>query len=373
MMPLPAGMARRILMHMGPSVGNYEVLLAGVKENVGFATPEFIDAMKFSLEQIPGVMGADDSYMPFLIPGSGTAAMESVATFLRKGDNVLVLSNGVFGDRWLRILERYPVNVEAITAHAGSTVDEEMLQAVKGKKYRLAVMTHVETSTGVRAPVDRLISTIRDSTEIIAVDGVASVGGERVLASKWDADIVLTASQKAIGAAPGLGILCVRKKLVDSRDQGSLAGYFLDLMNWKPVMSGMMQGAGGYFATPPVSSVFSLKRALESVRKEGIEERVERHRSCSEIFRNAVKGLGLGIVASEGLRSNTVTGVLLESLDPAAFVKMCFDKGVEFATGVHPELRGKYFRVGHMGWVGRNDIAAAVSAIGEALRDSGAH
>ncbi len=361
-------MKRRILMHMGPSVGNYRVMLAGVMENVGFASAEFISAMKECLEGLLELTGASGDYMPFAIPGSGTAAMESVVTFLHKGDRVLVMSNGVFGDRWSRILERYPLKVDYLSAGAGKTVtpDDAARQAA-GNRYRLAVMTHVETSTGVRAPVSELIAAVRQNSDIVAVDGVASVGGEAVEASKWDADIVLTASQKAIGAPPGLGLLVARRGLLGPAGGERICSYFLDLNNWAPVMEGMTGLKGGYFATPPISTIFSLREAIRMAKEEGLEARFSRHSEAARSLREAAEGLGLAVVAGEGLRSSTVTGLKVSGVDADEFVRRCAVKGVEFATGVHPELRGRYFRVGHMGWVNQNDIAAAVDVIRSTL------
>ncbi len=357
-------MVRRILMHMGPSVGNYRVMLAGVAENVGFATDEFVLAMKESLHGVLEVMGGDDSYLPFIIPGSGTAAMESVTTFLRRGDRVLVVSNGLFGDRWMRIFERYPVEVDSLKATPGLTVTpEEIASKSGGAKYRMTVMTHVETSTGVRAPVAELIEAARQISELTVVDGVASVGGENVEAVRWGADVVLTASQKAIGAPPGLGLLAVRRNLLAGVKGEGVSGYFLDLHNWQPVMEGMLEGRGGYFATPPISTVLSLREAFRMSGEEGLENRIERHRAVASRIADSVEGMGLGIVASPGLRSNTVTGVMLNGLDMNAFLSGCIGRGVEFASGVHPVLKGKYIRIGHMGWVNQNDAAAAIAAI----------
>ncbi len=357
-------MKRRILMHMGPSVGNYRVLVAGSEENVGFASPEFISAMKECLDGLAELTGADGGYLPFIIPGSGTAAMESVTTFLREGDRILVLSNGVFGDRWSQIFERFPVQVDKLTARAGESVAMNRIsEMVSANSYRMTVMTHVETSTGVRAPVREMISAVRKNSDIVVVDGVASVGGEEVNAALWNADIVLTASQKAIGAPPGLGLLVVRKSLLASADKDRVCGYFLDLRNWAQVMEGMMALKGGYFSTPPVSAVFSMREALRLAREEGLSSRVERHAAAASAIRKAVEDMGLQVVAREGLRSNTVTGVLLGGLDPGEFLKRCADNGVEFAAGVHPELKGRYFRIGHMGWVNSNDVAAAIHAM----------
>lgn len=364
-------MSDRLLMHMGPSIGNYRVLLAGVQENIGFASGEFIEAMKESLEGLLGVMGAGSDYMPFILPGSGTAAMESMTTFLRKGDKVLILSNGVFGDRWARILERYPVEADVVSARAGESVTvKQVEELVRGNSYRMTVMTHVETSTGVRAPVKELVRAVRNGSELVGVDCVASAGGEEVAAEDWGADFIISASQKAIGGPPGMGLVAARREaLSDAED--SVSGYFLDLRNWSKVMEGMLASKGGYFATPPISSIFSLREALRLISQEGMEARIGRHSTAASLLRASLEELGLGMVAKEGLRSNTVTGVKLGGMDQDEFLKQCLQRGVEFASGVHPELKGKYFRIGHMGWVTSNDIAVAVNVIQEAMKSMG--
>ena len=363
-------MVKTTLMHVGPSIGDYEVQLAGVSPDQGFASEKFKSAMREALNGLLYVMGSDESYLPFIIPGSGTTAMESVTTFLQKKDRILVISNGVFGNRWEGIFNRYDVELTILKSRAGYCVsDEEIMKELKGKHYKMIISTHVETSTGVRFPVEKYAPIFRDHGDIVVVDGVASVGGEMVKASKWGIDIYLTASQKAIGAPPGAGLLVVKKKLFQEYSEGNISGYVTNLTNWKPVMETSLEGKGGYFATPPIGVVFSLRNAFARIMDETMEKRSERHNELSGVLRNGIKSMGLGIVAREGYESSTVTGVLLNDIDSDMFVKNALKYGVEFAAGVHPELKGKYFRIGHMGWVSREDIFKALNAIYNTLKE----
>lgn len=349
----------RLLMHMGPCVTNAEVLRAGVVEQTGFATPEFIEAMRKALRGLRHVTGAGEEYMPFLIPGSGTSAMESMTSLLSKGDRVLVLSNGVFGDRWRAIFERYPVHVDYRVAEAGKCVETD---GVSGH-YSMVCMTHVETSTGVRMDVKGVAEEMREFADTIVVDGVASAGGEEVRCGEWGIDAFVTASQKAIGSTPGLGLAVVRKGMIKKE---SIANFYLNLANWEKVSEAMLQGKGAYFATPPISSVFSLSKAFELIDKEGLGNRIARHRRVAEIIWNGLEVLGLQTVASGGLRSSTVTGVIAET-DIDSFLMKCMKRGVEFASGVHPSLKGRYFRIGHMGWVTDADAKRAIDTIRDAM------
>ncbi len=360
-------------MHVGPETIDYDVLLGGVKGDVGFTSKEFVDAMSFSLKFLRKLMGVSESYQPFIIPGGGTSAMESVTSLLRKGDKVLVVSNGVFGNRWIDIFSRYPVNVKALKAKAGYYVKpEEIEEEVKKDNYTMVTMTHVETSTGVREPIAEVTKRIRDYVDLIVVDGVASVGGEEVRAEDWKVDVFLTASQKAIGTPPGAGLLVVSENATKRLGEDSVAGYYLNLKNWLGVMQSMEKGKASYFSTLPVHLILMIKKAFELIETEGIENRIRRHEIVSSAVRKGIEALGLEIVAkTPEAYSNTVTGVMLKKANPNDLLSMSLAEGIEFAPGVHPDLAGKYFRIGHMGWVNINDVISAIAVIERVLSKLG--
>lgn len=360
-------------MHVGPETIDYDVLLGGVKGDVGFTSKEFVDAMSFSLKFLRKLMGVSESYQPFIIPGGGTSAMESITSLLRKGDKVLVVSNGVFGNRWIDIFSRYPVNVKALKAKAGYYVKpEEIEEEVKKDNYTMVTMTHVETSTGVREPIAEVTKRIRDYVDLIVVDGVASVGGEEVRAEDWKVDVFLTASQKAIGTPPGAGLLVVSENATKRLGEDSVAGYYLNLKNWLGVMQSMEKGKASYFSTLPVHLILMIKKAFELIETEGIENRIRRHEIVSSAVRKGIEALGLEIVAkTPEAYSNTVTGVMLKKANPNDLLSMSLAEGIEFAPGVHPDLAGKYFRIGHMGWVNINDVISAIAVIERVLSKLG--
>ena len=364
-------MTRKILMHVGPETIDYDVLLAGVKGDIGFTSKEFVDAMSYSLKSLRKIMGVSEKYQPFIIPGGGTSAMESVTSLLRKGDKVLVVSNGVFGNRWIDIFSRYPVTVKSLKAKAGYYVKpEEIEEEVRKEHYTMVTMTHVETSTGVKEPIQEVTKRIRDYVDLIVVDGVASVGGEEVKAEDWKVDVFLTASQKAIGTPPGAGLLVLSENAVSKLGDDSVAGYYLNLKNWLGVMQSMEKGKASYFSTLPVHLILMIKRAFELIDAEGIENRIRRHEIVSSAIRKGVEALGLEIVA-KGSYSNTVTGVMLKKVNPNDVLSQVLTEGIELAPGVHPDLAGKYFRIGHMGWVNVNDAISTIAVIERVLSKLG--
>ena len=365
-------MTSRILMHVGPSIGNYDVLSAAVQPNIGFASPEFNSAMKSSLEGLRYITGAADSYTPFILPGSGTVAMESVMSFIPRNSSILVVSNGVFGDRWEAIMSRYPVAIKVLKAEAGKSVSlEDIDHEVSSRRYFAVAMTQVETSTGVKLDVESVAKTVRNKVDLIIVDGVASIGGENMQAARWGIDVALTASQKALGAQAGAGLLVASRSAIEKLREESISGYFADLRNWSDLMNKFLAGGGGYFATPPIGTVFSIQKSMALIRSETIEARIKRHEICSQAFRAGISHMGLEILASEKLRSNTVTGVIVDGIDIPDFLQRCMKKGVEFGAGVHPAFRDRYFRVGHMGWVKPEHIITALNVIESSLEEIG--
>ena len=359
-------------MHVGPSIGNYDVLSAAVQPNIGFASPEFNSAMKNSLEGFRYVTGSDSSYTPFILPGSGTVAMESVMSFIPRGSRILVVSNGVFGDRWEAIMSRYPLILKVLRAEAGKAVSTgEIEHEVSSGRYFAVAMTQVETSTGVRLDVESVAKAVRNHADLVIVDGVASIGGETMKASQWGIDVCLTASQKALGAQAGAGLLVASPSAMEKLKGESISGYFADLRNWSDIMNKFLAGGGGYFATPPIGTVFSIQKSMDLIRSETMEARVRRHEICSQAFRAGINHLGLEILASEKLRSNTVSGVMVDGISIPDFLQRCMKKGVEFGAGVHPSVRNRYFRVGHMGWVQPAHIITALNAIESSLEEMG--
>ncbi|SMD30913.1 pyridoxal-phosphate-dependent aminotransferase family protein [Picrophilus oshimae] len=358
-------MSRRLLMHVGPVTIDNDVLSAGLVNNAGFASPEFVEAMKYALNGFLYTVKSGN-YMPFILPGSGTLAMESMTSFLKPNDSVLIISNGVFGDRWKNIFSRYNLNIDYLKAPPGRAVSLNEIENIK-KHYRMAVMTHVETSTGVRFDVKSAAGILRNISDIIVADGVASISGENMEADKWDVDVVFTASQKALGAPPGAALLAISPEAVSELNDVSLSGFYNNLYAWKDIMTSILDNKSAYYTTPPVHIVFSLARAFELIKKEGIDERIKRHYIVAESIRSGIDGLGLEIVAGDDYKSNTVTAVMIDN--PSEFISGLYSKNIEIASGVVPELKDRYVRIGHMGWLNINDAAATVSAMERVLHE----
>ncbi len=360
-------MNRKLLMHVGPTMIDLDVLLSGVRNNTGFASPEFISAMRNSLNGLKYVMKAPD-YTPFILPGSGTIGMESITSLLKKGDDVLIISSGVFGDRWKSIFERYPVNYKLLRSAPGEIVNEDaIMEELEKKHYKMVTMTHVETSTGARFPVKKIAEKIRNKTDIIVVDAVASAAAEELKVQDWGIDVCLTGSQKALASPPGAALLVLSPNAISHLSDNSVSGFYTDLNSWLKVMDNFENNKSGYFTTLPVHLIFSLEKSFELIKKETIEKRVERHEMVASSIREGISKIGMEIMAKEYCRSNTVTAMMLAGINMNDFLNYCIENGIEMATGIIPEFAGKYVRIGHMGWINENDAISTIAVIERAL------
>ena len=367
---------RSLLMIPGPIEFEPDVLQALGAPTTSHVAPDFIDAFGRSLENMRDVWLAPEG-QPFIVAGSGTLAMELAgANLIEPGDRALVLSTGVFGDRYEDLLQRHGADVTVLHAPLGQTVDlNDVEDVLKRGGYKLLTVTHVDTSTAVRMPLREIGDLAQRYGVLSIVDGVCSVAGEEIRQGEWGLDVVLTASQKAIGVPPGLALLVASPRAMEAFATRSttVRSYYADWAKWLPIMTAYEARKPSYFGTPAVNLVAALDVSLRQILAEGMVARFSRHRHLADAFRSAIYALGMGLVAEvPDDRANTLTacrypdGVTSSELLPA--IKKA---GVIVAGGLHPEIKAEYFRVGHMGAVRLGDILATVGAIEMGLQHVG--
>ena len=225
----------------------------------------------------------------------------------------------------------------------------------------------------MRQDVESLARLARAADALVVVDGVCSIGGETFHGDAWGVDVALTASQKAIGAPPGLAIVTVGARARAAREnrRTPFPGYFTDFLNWLPVMESYEGGVPGYFGTPAVTLLAMLHSALEELAAEPMPERVARHARIAGAFKAGVAALGLANVAVPEANANTLTVMRNPDGIGDELVDAVRAEGVTIARAIHPELRGRSFRVGHMGICGPAEILTTLGAIERALHRLG--
>jgi len=326
---------------------------------------------------------SDPSSQPFVISGSGTLGWDQVAANLvEPGDEVLLLHTGYFADSFADCFETYGVKATQLKAPIGERPQlDEIERALKEKTYKIVTTTHTDTSTGVLSDIkglSELVQRVSPDT-LVVVDGVCSVGCEEIRFDDWKLDVVLTASQKAVGVPAGLSILMVSGRAIERFQARKTrpTSYFASWANWLPIMRNYEAKKPSYFATPSPQLIHALNTSLKQILASPLDERFKRHKEVSRKVKDAVAALGLKQLASKPEnQANGMTAIYLpDDLTPPQILPALMKKGVVFAGGLHKEIATKYIRFGHMGVSvtdpKRSDIDKSIEALQSSLLEVG--
>ncbi|KAF2740608.1 PLP-dependent transferase [Polyplosphaeria fusca] len=320
---------------------------------------------------------------PFVISGSGTLGWDMVASNITEpGDEALVLHTGYFADSFADCLETYGVKATQLKAPIGDRPQlDEVEKALSEKEYKIVTVTHVDTSTGVLSDIKALSELVHKVSPktLVIVDGVCSVGCEEIRFDDWGLDVVLTASQKAIGVPAGLSILMVSGRAIETFKARKTrpTSYFGSWKNWLPIMQNYEAKKPSYFATPSPQLVHALHTSLSQILSRPLAERFADHKAASQKVKQAVTALGLKQLASKPEnQANGMTAIYLpDGIAPPDVLPGLVKKGVVFAGGLHKEIATKYIRFGHMGVSvtdgKREDIDKSIGYLKESLAEVG--
>jgi len=360
----------------GPIEFDAEVLQAMGAPTNSHVAPDFIERFGHALEMMREVWMCP-SGQPFIIAGSGTLAMDLAgANLTEPGDKVLVLSTGYFGERFAELFRRYGAQVKVLRAEPGQVVPFIKIEEELAKgDYKILSFTHVDTSTAVRVDARSIGQLGKKFGLITILDGVCSVAGEEIYQEEWGLDVVLTASQKAIGVPPGLALLVASPKAMDAwkNRKEPVSNYYADWTNWLPIMQAYESRKPSYFGTPAVNLIEALEVSLTQLLAEGMNNRFARHKRLANALRSAFAALGLRqIPIDDELAANTLSAPYYpEGVAGPELLKEINQAGIIVAGGLHVDLKAKYFRIGHMGIVNENDILSTIGALESALHKCG--
>ncbi|WP_041367597.1 pyridoxal-phosphate-dependent aminotransferase family protein [Natranaerobius thermophilus] len=356
-------MNRELVMIPGPTPVTEPIRNEMERETAAFKDPNFIEDFQQVISDLKNLWGSSEV---FVVAGSGTLSMEmAISNTLKKSDPVLVISHGFFGDRMAELCERKGLEVDVLSCEWGKAVPvEEVEKKLSNKNYRAVTVTHVDTSTGTKAPLEELGKLLdKHQDTLFIVDGVCSTAGEPEFINEMGIDILLTASQKAFGVPPGLAIVWASDKALKRREKiGEISEYYADFNKWLPIMNDPSK----YFGTPPVNLIWALKKSLEFIKTEGLKERFKRHQVRGKAIQKALEGIGLNILAEEGARASTISNALYPEGIDDTFRKVLKEEGVVVAGGLGP-YADKLFRLGHMGNIDINELVTVISSIERTL------
>jgi len=358
-----------MLMIPGPTPVPESVLLALAKHPIGHRSGEFGTIMAEVTAGLKWLHQTENDVL--ILTASGTGAMEAgIINFLSPGDRVLVGTNGKFGDRWAQLAEGFGLQVERITAEWGKALNPEdfrtRLEADTAKEIKAVIVTHSETSTGVLNDLETINRHVKAHGALIIVDAVTSLGATNVPIDAWGLDVVASGSQKGFMLPPGLGFVAVSPKAWEAYATAKIPRFYLDLGKYRKDAA---KNTTPF--TPPVNMFFALQAALNMMQAEGLENIFARHHRQMNATRAAMKALGLPLFAADGTSSPAITAVApvgVESEKIRSVMKKKFDIAL---AGGQDDLKGKIFRVGHLGFVCDRDILTAIAALEATLIELG--
>lgn len=306
-----------------------------------------------------------------LFPGSGTGAWEaSLVNTLSPGQAVLSFQNGHFAGLYAEVARKLGLQVDEVELHWGDPVRPEDVDRHLKAEHRAVLIVHNETSTGVTTDVARIRRAIDASGNdpLLLVDTVSSLASIDFRFDEWRVDVALTGSQKGLMLPPGTAILCVGPRALEAAERSTTPRYFYD---WRPVVAEM---ARGYFPyTPATLMLYGLREALRMIHEEGLQNVFERHRRLAEATRHGVAARDLALLAAEpGCASNSLTAVIVDGCDSDAVVRIAADR-LSLALGVGlGRLKGRVFRIGHLGSLNELEVLATLAGTELALTYAGA-
>lgn len=371
---------RPLLMIPGPIEVSDAVVEAAAGPPPSHLAADLVADFAAALRDMRHVWLAGPDAQPFVVAGSGTLAMEMAATNLvDPGDVAVVVSTGWFSDRMAEMLRRRGAQVTEVRAPVGEVPPlERVAEAARGARALFA--THVDTSTGVRVDPQALAAVAAEHGALSVFDGVCATAAERFEMAAWGADVYLSASQKAIGLPAGLALVVAGPRALAARQTlRTPPPLSLDFEQWLPVMRGYEAGTPTYFATPATTLVRPLRVALAEILAgaepaAAMAARFALHARAAAGFRAAWEVLGLRLVPrTADVAAHTLSALYLPDGVDATLPGAIRERGVVVAGGLHPEIRARSFRVGHMGHVLNRPeaLARTVAAVGGALADRG--
>jgi aspartate aminotransferase-like enzyme len=345
----------------GPTALPPSVRTAGARQMINHRGPEFAAMLARILEGMKPYFGTASDVAMITAAGSGGLEAAVVNT-LSPGDKVLAVSIGAFGDRFAKIARVYGADLTKLDAEWGyaAAADEvrERLRSVPGTK--AVLLTHNETSTGVMNPIRELAAAIREEAPdaLILVDSVSGLGAVPFDMDGWGVDLVVTGSQKAWMAAPGLAMVAASPRAWAAMEHATMPRFYLDLRAHRDAAAG-----GETPFTPAIAVVFQVDEGLRIMQAEGAENIFARHEACAGATRAGLAALGFELFADERYYSRTVTAATVpDGLDWKTFNGEVKRRGLVLAGG-QGKLAGKIFRLGHLGSVTLEEILGAISTL----------
>jgi aspartate aminotransferase-like enzyme len=362
-------MRKHRLLSPGPVAVPERVLLAMAQPLIHHRAPEFLPVFEEVREKLRQVFRTSRDVL--ILTSSGTGAMEAAVTnLLSPGERAVVVRGGKFGERWAELCEAYGVEPVCVDVEWGQAVEPAAVRAAleRTADARALLVQASETSTGVWHPIRELAALARAREDCLCVvDGISGVGAHPLPMDEWGIDVLVSGSQKSFMIPPGLAFIALSERAEARLGRASAPRYYFDLRKEAKSQPGSQTAY-----TPAVSLIVGLREALLMiVDEEGLERAYARHEIFSRATRTAMTALGLTLFAPRSPSFACTAVCVPDGVDGKGLVRKLRDEHALTVAGGQGKMSGKIFRIGHLGYLDRYDILAAVAAVETVLGDLG--
>lgn len=352
----------------GPTPVPENVMLSMAAPIIHHRNPEFMEILQRVHENLKYLFGTTQPVV--VMTCSGTGGMEAaISSLFRKGDKVITINGGKFGERWGELVGIYSGNgVEEKVEWGNAITPDRISELLQEHPDAMGVcITHSETSTGTASDVKALCAAIREKSDaLILVDGITAIGAHEFHFDDWGADVCITGSQKGLMMPPGLALVAISERAQDIiNNREDMPQYYLSL---KKALSAHAGNDTPF--TPAVSLIIGLDEALQMLRTEGIENVWKRHEALAGACRLGCEALGMNLFSSSP--SYAVTAVWLpEGVDWKQFNNtLKIRNGITVAAG-QDNFAGKIFRISHLGYYDELDMLTVIGGLERTLKMMG--
>lgn len=355
------------LLTPGPTPLPEVVRLALARDMIHHRKPEFARIMRETQKKLRLLFGAETPVLPLACSGTG-AMTAAVYSLFERGQKVLVVETGKFGERWSEIAACRGLEVIRLEVEWGNAVRPEDIASLLERHPDLSgvLVQLCETSTGVLNPVREIAAIVRKTPALLIVDGISAVGISPCPMAEWGLDCLLTGSQKGLMLPPGLALLALSDRAWEVAAAIPPGCYYFNLVQER---ASLEKGQTSF--TSPVNLITGLDAALDFILANGLEAVYAKQWAITMLVRTGLKALGLELLAKNDFAWGITAAIVPDGINAQKLLAFCQEKfGVTLAGG-QDRLKGTIIRVGHMGWVDWGDCMAALCALANSLENFG--
>ena len=360
-------MQKKYLLAPGPTPVPPEALLAMAMPIIHHRAPDFVPVLDSAKKGLQWLYQTKNDVL--ILCSTGTGGMDgSVSNFLSPGDDVLVLNGGKFGERWTKICQAYGMKVEELVVEWGYAIKPEQVEVSlkKNPKIKAVFVQANETSTGVYHDIKSIAAVVKKTDALFVVDAISALVAHDIKTDEWGIDVMIGGSQKGVMLPPGLAFVSVSDKAWKMADVAKTPKFYF---NFKKERENLAKNQTNF--TSAVTLIIGLNACIKMLQDEGLENVFKRHERLARATRAGAAALGLKLFPKES-PSNALTAIEAPAgVDGQAIYKDLRVKYGITGAGGQDKLKGKIFRIAHLGYADTFDVITAIAGIEMVLKGLG--